>query len=206
MYGPTLTQQCWFHWGYKQHWAQTLCAGWGNTTSEAYIPCLDAVILSCKKNLILWMCVGCVHLLFNLMLIMCSVLFQYWMARPHCFCLPSPSWHSAALACWPLLCLPLTRVTPSHGPSARTAALTTFKSLREMVTKSSLKQGQLNLLSFLCSPKAETGSFRGAASSPKQLLWICLQRSLPLSFSHTAVFHEVGVIPLAGKGRWFAEY
>lgn len=142
---------------------------------------------------------------FNLMLIMCSVLFQYWRARPRCFSLPSPI--QLPLACWPLLCLPLTHVTPSHGPSARAAALTTFKSLREMVTKGSLKQWQLDLISFLCSPKAETGStFRGCASSPKQLLWICLQRSLPLFFSHTAVFHKLGVIPLAGKGGWFAEY
>lgn len=149
--------------------------------------------------------VGCVHLLFNLMPVMCSVLFWYWMARPslllfaltlQAFSCPLPAGHSSAL----------THMTSSHGTSARAAALTTFNSLREMVTKGSLKQGQLNLISFLCSPKAETGSFRGCASSPKQLLWTYLQRSLPLIFSPAAVFHELGVIPFPGKGGWFAEY
>lgn len=146
--------------------------------------------------------VGCVHLLFNLMPILCSVLFQYWMARPRCFCLPSPSRHSTAghsSAClWLMWHHPMVPLQGQlHWPHLN---------LREMGTKGSLKQGQLNFISFLCSPKAESGSFRSCASSPEQLLWICLQRSLPLFFSPTAMFHKLGVIPLAQKGGWFSEY
>lgn len=149
----------------------------------------------------------CVHLLFNLMPITCSVLFLVLNGKAlAAFVCPHLSGIQLPLACWALLCLPLTHLTPSHGPSARAAALTTFNSLREMLTKGSLKQGQLNLISFLCSPKAETGSFRGCTRSPKQLLWICLQRSLPIFFSPAAVFHKLGVIPLPGKGGWFAKY
>lgn len=173
VYGHTLTQQCWFHWGYKQHWAQSLCAGWGNITSQAYTLCLNAVILNCKKKKPDFVdACGLYAFAFkrNSSHVLCPfsvldgkaslLLFTLTLLAFSC---PLPAGHSSACLwlVWHHLMAPLQGQL--HWPHLNLSG--------RLVTQGSLKQGQLNLISFLCSPKAESGSFRSCASSPKQLLW-----------------------------------
>lgn len=168
------------------------------TTLQTSTLCLNAVIPNCTKNMILWTCF-CMHLFFNLMPICaCFFLCTVWQGLTAPVCLhPAAIW--LTLICCAHCSFPLTCMTPSQGSSARGAALTTSKSLREMVTKGSLKRGQLILTGFLCSPQAEIASFGGESGAQSGTSdSVCRGASLsPLALQYC--FTNWGLFPWQGK-------